>query len=293
MEDPRTPSAEAAPLEGEGGLRHVPAVALAADQVLGRHDGVRHEDLVERLVAVHLPERTGLDPRLTHVEQEVADPLVLRHVPVAARDEQPEVRVVRARVPDLLAVDDPLPVLHLGPGAQAGQVRAAARLAEELAPCVFAGQDGPEKAPLLVVRPAGQDRFRGQTPGSYLRGRHRVLLPEDLGDDRGLVEREAAAVPLLGPVRRRPAAFEQDLPPLDQGTVGPPVRVEPGRDLLADPVRSHAAPSSIVIIRSRWIAGVPNSTSEPFARLNHRWVSFSQVKPIPPRNWMPALAALM
>lgn len=192
-----------------------------------------------------------------------------------------------------LAVDDPLPVLELGAGAQAGQVGAAARLAEELAPGVLAGENRPEEAPLLVVRAAGQDRLRGQSPRAYLGRRDDVLLPEDLGDHHGLVEREAASVPLLGPVRRRPAAFEQDLPPLEQGTVDAPVRVEPSGDLAADPVRRHAAPSSIVIIRSRWIAGVPNSTSEPFARLNQSWVSFSQVNPIPPRNWMPARAALM
>ena len=229
----------------------MPAVALAADQVLGRYDGVRHEHLVEGLVPVHLPERPRLDAGLPHVEQEVDDSLVLRHVPVAARDQEPEVRVVGARVPDLLAVDDPLAVHELRPGAQAGEIGAAAGLTEELAPGVFAREDGPEIPALLVVRTAGEDRLGSEAARTYLGGRHDVLLPEDLSDDRGLVEREAAPEPLLGPVRRRPATLEQDVPPLEQRTIGTPVRIEPGRDFALDLFRGHAAPSIIVIIRSR------------------------------------------
>jgi hypothetical protein len=53
---------------------------------------------------------------------------------VGAGDQDAERGELRERRPDLLAVDDPLVAVALGPGAEVRQVAARARLAEQLAP---------------------------------------------------------------------------------------------------------------------------------------------------------------
>ena len=68
-------------LVGERGQRTAPAAADLADDVGGGHAGVGQEDLVERRVAVHLPQRADLDARLVHREGEVRDAPVLRQRP--------------------------------------------------------------------------------------------------------------------------------------------------------------------------------------------------------------------
>ena len=61
---------------------------------------------------------------------------------IGAGQQDPHVGVVGARAPHLLAVDHPLVAVALGPGRQAGQVGAGARLAEQLAPHLVAPQHG-------------------------------------------------------------------------------------------------------------------------------------------------------
>ena len=65
---------------------------------------------------------------------------MLRHVGVGARDEDAELRHLRARRPDLLAVDDELVAVTHRPGGERGEVAARAGLAEQLAPDLFAGE---------------------------------------------------------------------------------------------------------------------------------------------------------
>src|SRR5437899_2816507 len=113
------------------------AVAAARARLLaagfGRDPRVREEDLVERGVAVHLAQGTHLHARLLHREREARDAFVLRRVPVGSSEEQAEFRVVRARVPDLLAIDDPLVAVARCPRGQAGEMGAAAGLPEQAA----------------------------------------------------------------------------------------------------------------------------------------------------------------
>ena len=127
--------------------RSFPSVTLAsaqppvhlADEVLRRDPHVREEHLVEVGVAGHLADRADLDAREVHRADEVRHALVLRHIGVGAGDEDPELRLASARRPDLLAVHDPLVAVEHGPGAEAGEVGACARLAEQLAPRLLAG----------------------------------------------------------------------------------------------------------------------------------------------------------
>ena len=75
--------------------------------------------------------------------------------PVGAGQEQPEVGPVGHRRPHLLPVHDPVVSGPLGPGGHCGEVGPRARLAEQLAPDLPAGEGGPEKPVLLLVGPEG------------------------------------------------------------------------------------------------------------------------------------------
>src|ERR1700736_2505100 len=98
---------------------------------------------------VHLAQRAHLDAGLAHVEDEVRQPLVFGDVEVGPCKKQSPVCVVRAGGPDLLTIDHPTAVLELSPGHRAGKVGAAARLAEQLAPGVFASQYAAQERTLL------------------------------------------------------------------------------------------------------------------------------------------------
>ena len=80
-------------------------------------------------------QRPHLDAGLLHVDDEVREPAVLRHVGVRCGTSSiPHLRDVRERRPHLLAVDDPLVAVAHRARREPGDVGAGARLAEELAP---------------------------------------------------------------------------------------------------------------------------------------------------------------
>ena len=224
----------AAPLVHQGRGRHLPAVAHVGDQELRLDDGIGEEHLVERGVAVHLPERMDLHAGLLHVEDEVGEALVLGHVPVGARQQQAPVGLVRAGGPHLLAVDHPLVALPVGARHGAGHVRAAARLAEQLAPGVLAGEDAAQELLLMQVGAVRQDGRGGQRADAGLGDADRADPGELLVDDGVEGHRQVAAVPLLRPVRHAPARVGQLVAPFDQAEFGVPVGFQPGADLGAD-----------------------------------------------------------
>ena len=156
------------------GHRDAPAVAGVADAVAVGDAHVGHVDLVELRLAGDLHERPDLDPGRVHVEGEVREALVLRDVRVRARDEHPAVGHVRERVPDLLAVDDPLVAVAHRPGRERREVGAGAGLAEELAPDLFAGEERAEQAGpglrLRVLARSSAPRGRGRSRSSRSRG---------------------------------------------------------------------------------------------------------------------------
>ena len=125
-----------------------------------RHAHVGEEHLVERRAAGHLAQRTHLDTRRVHVDDEAGEALVLRHVGVGAADDLADVAVLRAGRPDLLAVDDPLVAVALGPRLQTREVAARARLAEQLAGHDVAPPQRLQVSVLRVVGAVGQDRRR-------------------------------------------------------------------------------------------------------------------------------------
>jgi hypothetical protein len=142
--------------------RDRPAAADVADNVACRHQGLVQEHLVERGVPVHLPQRADLDPGLAHRQHEAADAAVLGHIGVGASQQQPEIRGRRAGRPDLLPGHYPLSAVALGARDQPGQVRARARLTEQLAPGDLAGDRRPDEPSRQLLTAMRQQHRRGQ-----------------------------------------------------------------------------------------------------------------------------------
>ncbi len=156
-------------------------------------DGDAHigqEHLVEVMAARHLDDRPHLDARRVHVEHEVGDAPVGRHVGICAGEQDPPPGHIGPGRPDLLTVDDIGVTVTLGPRAQRRQVRTGLGLAEQLAPGLGAVVDAGQPARLLVGRASGQQRGSNPTPPDLL----------------GLVKRgHSCAVSVSRPSRIRPA----------------------------------------------------------------------------------------
>jgi hypothetical protein len=189
------------------------------------------EHLVEQCSTRHLPQRTGLDARLRHVELEVRDPLVLRQVGVGARDQHADVGQLRGRRPHLLAGDDPLVAVTHGLGLQAREIGPRAGLREQLAPRVLAVEDAQQVFLLLAFVAVRGDGRRGE----------QVAEAGGRADGAGVLDRGAdgvgeAAGPALAPRvlregRRGVARAREAVPPLAHREVGVPVVGEPSLDL--------------------------------------------------------------
>src|SRR3984893_16451163 len=78
-------------------------------------------------------------------------------------------RLVRAGGPPLLPVDDPFIAAELGPRYRTGDVRSAARFAEQLAPDILTGQYAQQEILLLPVGAMLKDRRSSKGAGPHLR----------------------------------------------------------------------------------------------------------------------------
>ena len=140
-------------------LGDLPAVADLADPVRVRDPRVGQEDLVELGLAGELAERADLDPGRGHVEGEVTQAAVFRHVGVGSGDQDGPAGLVRQRGPYLLPGNDPVAArLADRAGRERGEVAAGAGLAEQLAPDLLADPQRPQ--------PALAAACRCRTPGS-------------------------------------------------------------------------------------------------------------------------------
>src|SRR5919202_189268 len=200
--DPRQDAAAA--LVAERRLRQLPALALLADDVLGRHADIGEEDFGELRAAGDLLQRAHLDARAVHVQDEVGDALVLGDAGVRPRQEHAEVGVGPEARPDLLPVDHPLVALAYGAGLEAGQVGAGIGFRVQLAPDVVGGEHAPQVA-LLLLLGAVHDQGRADQPqGEAVDGARHVGQGHLLGHD-GLLHG-----PRLEPaVRARPAHADE------------------------------------------------------------------------------------
>ena len=97
-------------------------------------------------------------PGLVHGHEQERDALVLGDVGVGAGEHEDPVGQVAGAGPDLLAVDDPLVAVELGPAPEVAEVGAGVGLGVALAPQVLAGEDAGQEVRLLLVGPPLQDR---------------------------------------------------------------------------------------------------------------------------------------
>ena len=108
-------------------IPHEPDFARMRREVGARLHAAMAEQGVDAVVLLgngNVTYATGIswplaDAGLSHVEQEVAQTLVLRQIPVGACQQNAEVGMVGAGVPDLLSVEDPLAIDELGSGTRA------------------------------------------------------------------------------------------------------------------------------------------------------------------------------
>src|SRR5207247_10844421 len=103
---------------------------------------------------------------LLYVDHEIRQPLMLGRIPIRAGQQQAVIGVMGAGGPDLLAVDEPIVAVQIRTGGGASEVRAAARLTEELAPGVFPGENAAQKPLFLPIRAVLGQRRRRQRPPS-------------------------------------------------------------------------------------------------------------------------------
>ena len=127
-------------------------------------------------------------------------PRCFGQVGVGAGDEDAEAGVLRAARPDLLPVDDELVAVAHGPGAEVGEVAAAARLGEQLAPELLAGEDRPQVAVLLLLAAGVEDRRRRPADADRVDRSPDLGLGQLVVDDQ-LVDRVGVEAPRTRPVR--------------------------------------------------------------------------------------------
>src|SRR5947208_1048304 len=188
-----------AALVAERGLRNLPPLVEAADEVPLLGARVGHEDLREERGAGDLLERTHLDAWLAHVEEHARDALVLGRLRVGAREQDPPVGDRPARGPDLLAVDEEVVALVLGARLEAREVRAGVGLRVELAPDLLGREHLLQVALLLPVGPVDDDRRADEADPEPVDRRRRADPRHLVLDDRLLHRRGGPAAVLRRP----------------------------------------------------------------------------------------------
>ena len=231
------------PFERQGRHGDAPAIALSTDPVRVVHTGVVEEDLVEGRIPGHLTQRPHLDTGLGHVDQEVGDASVFGGVGIGAGDQDPVLRIVSARVPDLLPGDGPLIAILHRAGAERGHVRAGRRFREELAPRCGAVDDAREVALLLLGRTHDEECRRDEEGGDAVRRPVGADGTASLLDGLGITTRQATTAEALGPLRERETCVGEEAPPVAQRHRRIPVLLEPFGRLGRDVGHVHPAPA--------------------------------------------------
>jgi len=123
---------------------------------------------------------------------------------------------MRAGVPHLLPIDHPFLSVKFGSRDEPGQIRAGGRFAEELAPRLFAGEDGQEEPLAQRIGAVGKDGWRRQ------RDRTADGDPDSAGGQQFVSHdivgpcREILTEPTTGPRRGGPSGQSQLLAPFDE-----------------------------------------------------------------------------
>src|SRR5271169_726756 len=112
----------------------MPSGANRAEPLLILDSQVCKEHLVKAALAIRLLDRPHLNARRMHVNIKHGQTTMLRHGRVGSSEQQAKVGDLRKAGPDLLTVDEPAFRDCARAGTDAGEIRARARLREQLAP---------------------------------------------------------------------------------------------------------------------------------------------------------------
>ncbi len=139
-------------------------------------------------------QRSHVDPGRLHVDDEVRQPLVLRHRRgPCGRASIPHFARWASAGPHLLAVHDPLVSVANRPRRQAGDVGAGAGLAEHLAPDLLVGRERAQQTLPLLLAPPRDDGGAAHPDADDVEGPRHPVVVEHLVDDLGLRRARATA----------------------------------------------------------------------------------------------------
>ena len=133
------------------GLRDAPSRVDVTDAIGVGNPHIGEEDLVEVRATRELPQRSHVDAGRAHVETEVGDPLVLRHVGIGAHEQHPAVASGAHPTTRPSGRSRSSRRRRAPRRAQRREIGSGARLAEELAPDLLAAQESAEPTRLLLV----------------------------------------------------------------------------------------------------------------------------------------------
>ena len=188
----------------QGGQRHFPALANAAEALGVGQTDIVEIDLVKARLTIGLLDRHDAHARRVHAQEEHGQALVLGHVRVGAGDQDAPLRIVRAAGPDLLAIDHPVVAIALSLGAQTCQIGTTSRFGEQLAPDVFAcSQSGQQFALGLFWTPIHHGWAAHAVTDDERAGQGSVW-PLFLVPDHALNRARTATAIFLGPVQAGP-----------------------------------------------------------------------------------------
>src|SRR4051812_5805883 len=143
-------------------------------------------------------------------------------------------RLVRTGGPYLLPVDHPLIAAELRSRHRTGHVGAAARLAEQLAPDILAGEDAQQESLLLQIGAVREDGGGGERADADLGDADGADALEFLLDHRNQADGKVAAVPARRPMRDAPSGFGKFETPFHQPVIRAPICFQPSAGLGTD-----------------------------------------------------------
>ena len=189
-----------------------PALALLADAIVLGHAHVLEKHLVDVVPAVERDDGAHRNAGRFHVDEQEGNALLRLHLRVGAHQHEHHVGPVTLTGPGLLAVDQVMIAIVLGPAAQGCQVRARARFGIALAPEVVGRKNARQVAGFLFIRAEGVDhRPHHAQPEGHHRGRPGI--GRGALEDIALRRRPAGAAVFLGPGRGDPALVEKNALP--------------------------------------------------------------------------------
>ena len=199
-------------LEFKQRLGHRPALVLRADKVVQRHLHLVEKDFVEDVPAMKAADRSHLDARGFHVDQQKADALLRLGLIVGAHQAEHPVGVLRTAGPDLGAVDHVVISAPQRAGGQRGQVGAGIGLGIALAPPLPARRNAWQEGGLLRgIAKADQHRPDHVEGDRVELGR--VVCAHLLLEGQTLHHIPAVPTVLERPVRHQPALSMQHAMP--------------------------------------------------------------------------------